>query len=329
MMLNAESIHGIINWCLNFLAILIFLLIIIIGIRYHRKLRDISLMLTYNTCLAALLATLAVCIMISSNLSNGFLIFNLRFCCVWGFFYDLFQCSIYHSYYLQAFYRLCRVVFYKKRSLLSHSLFLILIFSQWSITIFILLPPLFLNWYTQIPTELYCLVPYTNLVAELYHILVIYMIPLVCIAVIYVWITTFIRRSSEIASVRLAATQRQRNTRDLTVIRRIIILISVLALLRFPTIILTIYAVIHNEAYTYTYSIVGLITSLCMIFIGLMMIKITPQLRNNIFYHVFRSNRIHALEGLPERATIPSTTNGGHHATPIEATPSIKRQTAV
>lgn len=328
MILNAESIHGIVNWCLNLFAILIFLLIIIIGMKYHRELRDISLMLTYNTCVAALLATLVVCVMTSSNLSNGFLILNLRFCSIWGFLYDLFQCSIYHSYYLQAFYRLCRVVFYKKKSLLAHSLFLTLIFSQWSITFLILLPPIFLNWYIHLPTESYCLVPYTNLIAEIYHILVIYMIPLVCIAVIYVWITTFIRRSSAIASVRLGASQRQRNTRDLTIIRRIVILISVLALLRFPTIILTIYAIIHSEAYTYTYSIVGLITSLCMIFIGLMMIKITPQLRNNVYYYIFRDNRIHAAQNLPQRVTIPSTTNGGHHHTQLP-TSSVKRQTAI
>ena len=332
-MLSLANTLAITNWCFNFLAILIFLMIIIIGIRRRRELRDIALLLTYNTCFAALLATLAVAVMTSSNLSNGFLAFNLIFCSIWGLFYDLVQCIIYHSYYLQAFYRLCRVVFYKKRSLLSKSLFLMLIISQWLILILILLPPILFNWYAHLPTESYCLVPYTNLLAECYHIFIIYMIPLICIAVIYIWITTFIRRSSQTATIRLAATQRQRNIRDLTVIRRIILLISVLFILRFPTIILTIYAVLNHDAYQYTYSIVGLITSLCMIFIGLMMIHITPQLRNNLFiYSIFRDNRVATGEGLQPRAMMLSTSTK-HHLPAVQQqqqqTSSIQRQTVI
>lgn len=332
-MLSSPTILAITSWCVNFVAISIFFMIILNGIRRWNEIRDISLMLTYNTCFAALLATLSVGVMICSNLSNGFLTFNLEFCAIWGLFYDLFQCTIYHSYYLQAFYRLCRVVFYKKKYLLSNSLFLMLIISQWLILILVLLPPILLNWYARLPTESFCLVPYTNLLAESYHIFIIYVIPLICIAVIYIWITTFIRRSSQAAAIRLAATQRQRNIRDLTVIRRIILLISVLFVLRFPTIILTVYAVLKNNIYEYTYSIVGLITSLCMIFIGLMMIHITPQLRNNlVIYSMFRDNRVASGNSVQPRAMAHSTTT--NHQQPTtgiqqQPTPSIKRQTTI
>jgi len=311
-MATVGTILGILNWGLNFIAILIFISIAFTAIKYRCDRRDIALILTYNTCSAALLACLAVCIMTTSNLSTGFLTYNLNFCCIWGLFYDIFECSIYHSYYLQAFYRLCRVVFYKKKSLLSYSLFIMLIIGQWSLTIIILLPPIFLNWYVRLPTEQYCLVPYTDLGAELYHIIILYTIPLISISITYLWITRFIRNSSTDASTMLAVNLRQRNLRDLTVLKRIVVLISILVALRFPTIIFMIYAVIGGHLYPLTFGIVGLITSVCMIFIGLMMIHITPHLRNNLFFYtIYGTNRVHTQQTLQQRLTIPTMTGGG------------------
>jgi hypothetical protein len=203
-----------------------------------------------------------------------------------------------------------------------------LIIGQWSFTVLILLPPIFLKWYTRLPTEEYCLVPYTNLLAESYHITMIYIIPLTCIITVYIWITMFIRHSSRTAVVVLATNQRQRNLRDLTIIKRIVILISVLVALRFPTIIFMIYAAIVGHLYPYTFSIVGLITSACMIFIGLMMIHITPQLREKLFpFLIYRDNRIHT-QTLQQRLTVPTSTTRGHNATIQQNnSPNMQRQT--
>jgi hypothetical protein len=110
----------------------------------------------------------------------------------------------------------------------------------------------------------------------------------------------------------LAANQRQRNLRDLTVIERIVVLISILVALRFPTIVFMIYAVIVGHLYPLTFGIVGLITSVCMIFIGLMMIHITPHLRNNLFFYtIYRNNRVHTQQTFQQRLTIPTMTGGG------------------
>ena len=182
-MLRPGLILGVLNWSLVFVAIFLYALIFLMVYRSRRELKDISLLLTCNTCLAALLTCLTVSVMISSNLFWPFLLVDMKFCFAWGLFYDIFECSIYHSYCLQAFYRLCRVVFYKKRFLLSYNLYLILIVVQWSWILALLIPPVFVNWYARLPTENYCLVPYTYIVAEVYHILVLYLIPLVCIGV--------------------------------------------------------------------------------------------------------------------------------------------------
>lgn len=291
-MLQPGLILAVLNGSLIFVAIFLYLLIFLMVYRSRRELKDISLLLTCNTCLAALLTCLTVAVMISSNLFTGFLLVDMKFCFGWGLFYDIFECSIYHSYCLQAFYRLCRVVFYKKKFLLSYNLYLILIFVQWSWIFVLLIPPVFVNWYARLPTENYCLVPYTYIVAEVYHILVLYLVPLLCIGVTYFSITSFMRRTNRASTLVIAAVQRQRNQRDLTVIKRIIMLVSILVTLRFPTIIFLIHGLISGGLYPLTYGVVGVITSVCLIFIGLITIYITTQLRKqwNDFFFFFQGN---------------------------------------
>ena len=290
----AQIIIGVISWCFIFIAMIIFLSICVTVYKSRREMEDVSMLLICNTCLGALLTCFTMCITIGSDLTTGFLTNNLHFCYAWGLFYDISQCSIYYSYCLQAIFRLCRIVFYKKKSLVSYSLYIIMSISQWLLTLALLLPPIPLKWYSRLPTEKYCLIPYTDVGGEMYHITILYVIPLVCISTTYVWIIIFVRYFSRTTTVVIAATQRQRNLRDLTIVKRIVILVSVLVLLRFPTIIFMIYGITSGGIYSLTYSIVGLITSVCLIIIGCMTIYITPPLRKNIFIlyicHYSRAN---------------------------------------
>jgi hypothetical protein len=71
-------------------------------------------------------------------------------------------------------------------------------------------------------------------------------------------------------------------------------------------------AVIVGHLYPLTFGIVGLITSVCMIFIGLMMIHITPHLRNNLFiYTIYPNNRVHTQQTLEQRLTLRTITVAG------------------
>ncbi|CAF4058101.1 unnamed protein product [Rotaria sordida] len=311
-MFSIATFLGIVNLCLVIIAILIFLLIFIIIFTHHEELNDISLVLTCNTCLAAFLTCITEFFMTISNLTTGFLNYNLYFCYGWGLLYDIFECSIYHSYCLQAFFRLCRVVFYKKKSLLSFSLYYILIIGQWLISIGLFIPTILLQWYIHLPTETYCLVPYTDIGASTYLIIILYLIPLVSISLIYVWITKFIRSSAHPTTLIIVAKQRQRNLRDLTIIKRIVILILILIVLRCPTIIFIIYGVIARHLYSLTYSIVGLITSAFLTIIGLITIDITPQLKKNILMFAFcRDSRVHVHQ-IPLRTLEPIETVQGN-----------------
>ena len=299
MMLPTGQILGIINWFFISLAGLLYLTIFFCVLKCRRELRDIALLLTSHTCLSALFVCLIVSVMICSNLFGGFLLIDKNLCNIWGLFYDIFECHIYYGYGLQSFYRLCRIVFYKKRKLLSLSLYLTLICSQWFLILILLLPPIFVNWYDRLPTENYCLIPYTYIGPEVYHILFLYLIPLICLSIVYLWITTFMRRISKIPTLTIAAAQHVRNQRDLTVIRRILMLVSILIVLRFPTIIFMTHGAIVGNLYPFTYGIVGITTSICLIFIAIITIYITPQVRKEILKIFLTQNNQVRTEPIP------------------------------
>jgi len=242
-----------------------------------------------NTTLSAFLTSLTVLIMVSSNLFKGILLTNIDFCFVFGLFYDIFECSIYYSYSLQAFYRLIRINYYTNRSLLSLKLYQMLIIIQWLIIILLLFPTILLKWYIRLPTENYCLIPYTNIIGSIYLIIILYSIPLLTIILIYILITKYIRTTRIIR-----INERQRNLRDLTILKRIIITVSILIILRFPTIIFILFGLINGYLYKLTYTIVGLVTSLCLIFISIIIILMTNQFKKEIFkYFNSNNNQIH------------------------------------
>jgi len=103
------------------------------------------------------------------------------------------------------------------------------------------------------------------------------------------------RNVTAVGTLAIAAIQRSRIQRDLIVMKRILMLISILIVLRFPTIIFMINGAISGSLYPLTYAIVGLITSICLIFIGIITIHITPQLRKRVL-NVFiqQTSQIHS-----------------------------------
>jgi hypothetical protein len=299
-MLLVATVIGIINWCLTVISIIIFLFIFIIYIKMIKEGgdNDVSIRLTMNTCLAAFSTSITVITMVSSNLFNGFLLFNMNFCYVWGLFYDIFECSIYYSYCLQAFYRLFRVIYYKKKFLASFKLYKMLILFQWFLSIILILITLFLKWYIHLPGEKYCLIPYTNLTGSIYLIVILYSIPLITIIIIYILITKHIRSSTSTTIIRIR--ERERNLRDLTVIKRIILSVCMLIILRFPTIIFILFGVINGYLYSLTYAIVGFVTAICLVLIGLIVISSTNQFKNYLFRYF--NHQIHPLNAPVQQA---------------------------
>jgi len=159
----------------------------------------------------------------------------------------------------------------------------------------LILPSIYLKWYILIEGENYCLVPYTYITGSVYLLTVLYSIPLFSIILVYILITKYIR-STTMIRIR----ERARNLRDLTVIKRIILCVLMLVLLRFPAIIFIVFGVFRGSLFFLTYPIVLLVTAICLMFIGLITIKITHKFRKQ-FFKIFNqnNNQIHPTTNRP------------------------------
>ncbi|CAF1408062.1 unnamed protein product [Adineta steineri] len=269
--------------------IFVFIFLIFIEIIHEQRSKDPSILLILNTCFSAFLTSLIIIIMISSNLFHKFRLIHINICSICGLLYDIFECSIYYSYCLHAFYRLIRVIYYNKRNLLSYNLYKLLILIQWLLIILLILPTYFLKWYIHLPTEKHCLIPYTNIIGSFYLIVFLYLIPLLTIIMIYVLITNHIR-SPTIIRIQ----ERQRNLRDLTAIKRIIVCVLMLIILRFPTIIFVIFDLINGDLNYLTCPIIGFVTAICLILIGILTILATNKIKKNLLKHLNHpSTQIH------------------------------------
>ncbi|CAF1213880.1 unnamed protein product [Adineta steineri] len=106
---------------------------------------------------------------------------------------------------------------------------------------------------------------------------------------IYILITRHIR-SPTIIRIQ----ERQRNLRDLTAIKRIIVCVLMLVILRFPQIIFIIFGLIYGHLYYLTHPIVGSVTAICLILIGILTILATNKIKKHFLKHLNHpSTQIH------------------------------------
>ncbi len=143
-----------------------------------------------------------------------------------------------------------------------------------------------------IAKEHYCFVNFSNVRAVLWFLLNIYGIPLLLLLLIYLRITIFLGQHSNNQTLVI----KQRQQRDLAVIRRIIIIISLLVTLGIPTTVLLLILYITGQGLSLFYRIAWFTASLSMIALSLSMVVLTPQLKN-IVLKKFRHNRVIPLNG--------------------------------
>ncbi|CAF1287503.1 unnamed protein product [Adineta steineri] len=145
----------------------------------------------------------------------------------------------------QAFYRLIRIVYFQNRRLQSFKLYTILLIIEIIISSILLCVLIPLNGVTYLPNDYFCYATFTNIPCILCVAFVIYIIPFCCLLVIYIHITRFIRRQGNIQTLVV----KQRQARDLLIIRRILIIVIILLILGIPALILIFMFIITGEEY--------------------------------------------------------------------------------
>ncbi|UJR14918.1 hypothetical protein I4U23_001901 [Adineta vaga] len=281
------------------LTILLCLFILLLIIIFHRKSRSVPLLLAAHTCTILLISAFMLASMTAASLF-GFLGIKLdqhqdTIWCRWrGFLIHGFLCALYDSYILQAAYRLCRVVFYRRKRLHSFPLYLLLVPIESLFGIVCISPVLLRNDVIYLPTEFYCQTPFTNIPAISYIAVRLFCLPLLFIALVYICLLKHIHQiktSSPTMTLHYRRRSKQ-NRRDLIVIRRLLLMLGVLILLGLPSIIFLSILMITGHFIPVTYRIGWLSVSFSLVFLAYMLIQLTRPLRKTV-RRIFKLNISH------------------------------------
>jgi hypothetical protein len=182
--------------------------------------------------------------------------------------------AIFGAFYLQAFFRLCRIAYQQHKTLQKYHVQVALIVIKWLFSFSFV-------WLVEIkylPTEYYCSIQFTTLKPVLLASILAYGFPSTMIALIYLRLALYIRSKGYIV------TMQRRTRRDFEIIRRIIIIVSILLLLGIPSMILLVYGQIRGGIiHPLTYRIEWVAPSFAMTMLSIFLIKFDPYLTQILF----------------------------------------------
>jgi hypothetical protein len=200
-----------------------------------------------------------------------------RWCQIRSYLAHVCLCAVYYSFVLQAIFRLFRIVFFKHRILQSFGVCILAIITQWIISFLFILPTLLLNDFQYLPHEYNCWTPFENVRGLLYLIVIIYGTSTSIISSIYMYIIRYVQKTNSTQQRRQNA-----NKRDLNILKRIVILVTVVVGLGFPTIVVIFIYIITNYVVPSAYHIEGISLASGAFIASISLIFVTPQIQERL-----------------------------------------------
>lgn len=246
----------------------------------HRRVAmSVVILLSCNTYPGMIIGSLAIIDMYAHNLYGDIYVnvsFDNWWCYIRFYFLLVALCSIYQSYLLQACFHLLRVVFYKFRRLRNIRFIYRLIALQWFLSFLVTLPSFIFNHFEYLPRYYHCQIVFQNPQGLMLVAFPIYCFPMVAIGLIYICIISYTRRKARPMGQH---NRRRSNRRDLIVLRRITILVSLLWTLSFPSMILWLFYFTTGYLYPLSYHLQWLTFSISLLILPFASAYLTPQLR--------------------------------------------------
>ncbi len=282
----------------SILTIIICLFVFLLIIYFHRQSRSVPLLLASHTCSTLLISAFMLASMTTASLCGYMGIVleqhgNTKWCYWRGFFIHGFLCSLYDSYILQAGYRLCRVVFYRRKSLYSFPLYSFLIPIESLFGVVSISPILLRGDIIYLSSEYYCQTPFTDIPAITYVALRLFLLPILFITFVYICLLKHVRQSNSLPTTATDDNHRKRSKqdkRDLIVIRRLLLMLSVLILLGLPSIIFLSIFMVTGHLISLTYRIGWLSVSFSLVFLAYMLIRLTNPLKKTVIRLLSRTS---------------------------------------
>lgn len=195
---------------------------------------------------------------------------------------------LYWNYTLLTFFRFARIIYPQQKHLLRLSSYLYICIPLIVLIVSLLTFPVFfiLSGIQIIPNRPYCDI----IVKPSYYIayigVITFIIPYSMICIFYFYIASFLRRTKTILA------NRERNRRDYTVIKRIVLNTIILGIVSTPDVILIILYNIDDRFGEFVYSTIWSISSISALLFTIILPFITTQL-----YHLVKRNEVTPIVG--------------------------------
>ncbi|CAF3480349.1 unnamed protein product [Rotaria sp. Silwood1] len=281
--LNLISLIGTI--IIGFLCIFMLSMLLPSIIRKH----DVVLILVTNNYLA-LLAFALVAIPTNIDIVRGD--YNLYIgmetfgCRIRAYIFYSSVAIIFHTFVLQACFRFFRVVYPLHVYLQNGITYIVVIPILWFISFLFMIPIYVWHDIKFIHRENVCLLAMHSVRGFIWSILIIYGIPIVVINIIYIRLMRFIRQSSKIASTRAK--------RDVIVIQRIVLVVSILTLMGIPSVVLKLMLPFTDVGKPLFYRSQNIVIVTGIIVLSFMLVYVTPQLKE-VFIRTRKSGKVTSI----------------------------------
>ncbi|CAF3718057.1 unnamed protein product [Adineta steineri] len=290
-------IHGLIA---SIMSAIVFFIIIYHQHNHRIKQEErITLILCANIYLCIFLcSTMLLLLNIQTLLGDLYdLNFDSTQCIFSGYLNLIFIYTLYYGFVTQALYRLCRIVYSTYRRLQIYWLYIIAVPVQLISACLIMCPLFFHHDIIYIPDLYQCFIPNHNILGTVWIIVFMYGLPIFSLLIIYIHITIHIRQQPTNQTIAV----KRRQARDFVVIRRIIILNSILFTLGAPGMILLVINYITGNELTLNYRVTWFSFELSMILLSILMIIMTPQLKT-IVISKWKRNRVIPVAAIVENS---------------------------
>ena len=189
-------------------------------------------------------------------------------------------CTFFHSFFVQAIYRLCRILYPTRITFQSFHLYVILSVGIWMLVFVDFLPSLLIGDIEYLPYDYHCQFAFTNIRASLTVCSVGFIIPFSLTVFLYAWTLYHVRKQS----ATLTTINRQANIRrDVTVLKRLVILLTFLTITAAPHILLPIIYAITAQLPVWVVPLEWLLTFVGSISVSIILVFVSPHLKKLLF----------------------------------------------
>lgn len=281
------------------------LMIILISMNIRPLKSNVALFLIGNTYLTLLLLATSMLITYGYNQYG-----NLhpsswlggRWCQIRTYLAYVFISAVYYSFVLQAMFRLARIVFYKHKILQSLSVSVTGLVIQWMLSFLFFLIYILLDDLQYLPFEFNCWVAFENIRGLVMLTIFIYGITTSTISLLYMYIIRYIHKRNN--------TQRRQhsNQRDLTILKRLVILITIVTGAGFPTVVVISIYIYTNRIVAFAYHIQGVSLSIGVFVTAVSLAFITPQIQGMLRRRHRQVHPVSTVAGTVDRSClVPGT----------------------